>query len=483
MQNALGRRVLWWACAALALVVAVAVIVWIFRPDDYAVRAGTATVSQTLCDDVFVSGLDPNRAFAEDIAPQPAKQNLLKMLHYTVDFQGRRVVTTWAGRYTSVATYRDGYGCTLGDGGAADVAPGFPRARSANDAPATIVPGDARLLAALDRAFAEPAKPPYRRVRAIVIMRDGKIVAERYASGIGPDTALLSYSVSKSVVNALIGILAGDGKLAVREPAPVQAWSSPGDPRHAITVDQLLRMTSGLDLDEGAGGTDPVSRMLCCERDMAAFAERAKLKNAPGSTWEYTSGNTLIASAIVRDATGGSAAGVMHFARTRLFEPVGMRHVAMEFDDAGTPVGSTGILASARDWARFGELYRNDGEVGGKRILPKGWVAYSTRPTLDSPYGAGFWVNAGQSDDARARIQAGMPADAYYASGNFGQRIVVVPSQKLVIVRFGATIDPPNFDIRGLLRLVSDVIATSRSAPSRPAGHASIAPVRPASAR
>jgi CubicO group peptidase (beta-lactamase class C family) len=483
MENDLGRRVLWGGGAGLAVVVAVAVVVWLLRPDDYAVRAGTSTVSQTLCDDVFVSRIDPNRAFAEDVEPQPAKQDLLKRLHYSVDFQGRRVVTTWAGRYTSVATYRDGYGCTLGDAGAAGVAPAFPSAVSASDTPATIVPGDARLRAALDRAFAEPAKPPYRRVRAIVIMRDGKIVAERYAPGIGPDTALLAYSVSKSVVNALIGILAGDGKLDVHAPAPVQAWSSSGDPRHAITLDQLLRMTSGLDLDEGAGGTDPVSRMLCCERDMAAFAERAKLKNAPGRTWEYTSGNTLIASAIVRDATGGSAAGVMDFARRRLFEPLGMRHVAMEFDDAGTPVGSTGILASARDWARFGELYRDDGVAGGKRILPRGWVAYSTLPTLDSAYGAGFWVNAGKSDDARARIQAGMPADAYYASGNFGQRIVVVPSQKLVIVRFGATIDPPNFDIRGLLRLVSDVIATSRSAPPQPANHAMVAPQAASAAR
>jgi hypothetical protein len=136
-----------------------------------------------------------------------------------------------------------------------------------------------------------------------------------------------------------------------------------------------------------------------------------------------------------------------------------MQHVTMEFDDAGTPIGSTRIYASARDWARFGELYLNDGIVDGKRILPEGWVTYSTKPTLDSPYGSGFWVNAGQSADARGRVQAGMPTDAYFASGNFGQRIVIIPSQRLVIVRFGATIDPPDFDIRGLTRLVADVIA------------------------
>ena len=292
-----------------------------------------------------------------------------------------------------------------------------------------------------------------------LVMRDGRIAAERYAQGIEPDTPLLGYSVSKSVINALIGILVREGKLNPYAPAPVGAWSSPADPRHSITLDQLLRMTSGLNLEESDSGFDPVSRMLFSERDMAAFAEKAKLKSKPGQTWAYTSGNTLIASAILRDAVGGHAADVLRFAHRQLFDPVGMQHVTMEFDDADTPIGSTRIYASARDWARFGELYLNDGVVDDKRILPEGWVAYSTQPTLDSPYGSGFWVNAGQAADARGRVQAGMPADAYFASGNFGQRIVIIPSQRLVIVRFGATIDPPDFDIRGLTRLVADVIA------------------------
>jgi hypothetical protein len=136
-----------------------------------------------------------------------------------------------------------------------------------------------------------------------------------------------------------------------------------------------------------------------------------------------------------------------------------MRHVTVEFDDAGTPIGSTRIYASARDWGRLGELYLEDGVVNGQRILPQGWAAYAAKPTLDSAYGSGFWINGGQSDDAHARVKAGMPADSYYASGNYGQRIVIVPSQRLVVVRFGATIDYPDQDIHGLTRLVADVIA------------------------
>jgi CubicO group peptidase (beta-lactamase class C family) len=378
-----------------------------------------------------------------------------------VDPQRQQVVTTWAGGFTSIATYRNGYGCTLWDGKAdgSPVAPNLTSAASSDNPTTPVIPVDPKLTEALDRAFAEPPQPPYRHVRAIVIMRDGKIIAERYAQGIGPDTPLPGYSVSKSVINALIGILVREGKLNLYTPAPVTAWSSPADPRHSITLDQLLRMTSGLSLEERDSGFDPVSRMLFSERDMAAYAEKAKLKAKPGETWEYTSGNTLIASAILRDAVGGHAADVLRFAHTQLFDPVGMRHVTMEFDGTGTPIGSTRILASARDWARFGGLYLNDGVVDGKRILPEGWITYSTHPTLNSSYGSGFWVNAAQSAEARGRVQAGMPADAYFASGNFGQRIVIVPSQRLVIVRFGVTIDPPEFDIRGLTRLVADVVA------------------------
>lgn len=454
----MGIRFFCSACAVLVLAAVLAA--WLYRPD-LAIKAGTASTSRTLCGEIFISGFPANRVFAEEIRPQRGMQILLKRLRYTVDSQRQQVVTTWAGHFAGVATYGEGYGCMLGDAeaGALGVAPNFRGSASPDNPETPIAPVNAELSEALDRAFAEPPQPPYRRVRAIVVRRDSRIIAERYAPGVGPSTPLIGYSVSKSVINALIGILVREDKLSLYASAPVAAWSSSDDLRHSITLDQLLRMTSGLDLEESDSGFDPVSRMMFCARDMAAYAEKAKLKSKPGRHWEYTSGNTLIVSAILRDAVGGHASDVLRFAHRELFDPVGMQHVTMEFDAAGTPIGSTRIYASARDWARFGELYLNDGIVDGKRILPEGWVTYSTTPTLDSPYGSGFWVNAGPSADARGRVQAGMPAEAYFASGNFGQRIVIIPSQRLVIARFGATIDPPDFDIRGLIRLVADVIA------------------------
>jgi CubicO group peptidase (beta-lactamase class C family) len=443
------------ACGLIGLVAA-------YRPDR-AIRVGTASVSQVLCEEVFIAGLDPQRVYDEEVAPRPGLRPLLKRLRYTVDGAQGTVVTQWAGHFASVARYRDGYGCLVGDEGPGHgmAVSGLRAAGASVDAP-PIPAANAALAVALDRAFAEPDKPPYRRVRAIVVMRDGEIVAERYAPGISPSTPLLGYSVSKSVINALVGILVKDGRLQVSAPAPVAAWHAAADPRGAITLDQLMRMTSGLKLEESDSGFDPVSKMLFLQgADMAGYAEGAGLKARPGTQWEYTSGNTLIVSSIVRHAVGGRAEDVQRFASERLFQPLGMQHVTMELDGQGTPVGSTRILASARDWARFGQLYAQDGVFQGQRILPEGWVRYAATPTLGSDYGAGFWVNAGMAETARWRVRGGMPADSFFASGNFGQRIVVVPSRRLVIVRLGATIDPPEFDIRGLERLVADVVAAT----------------------
>jgi CubicO group peptidase (beta-lactamase class C family) len=452
---------------AMALVAGGAVLLgagaWFFVHLSRGIRVGTGLVSQTLCSGVFVSGVDPDQLYAEAIQPIPGQTRLAKRLHYEIDRKGRQVIATWAGAFESRAVYRDGLGCTLIRGTAPEVQ-ALSRAsgggtESASPSqfsrPIEIEPPAPKLEAALDRAFAEPNQPPIRRVKAIVILHDGKIVAERYAPGYGVDTPVPGYSLAKSVTSALIGILVRQGKLSVDQPAPVTAWGDRSDPRHAITIDQLLRMTSGLALEESDTGFDPVSQMLFLEPDMAGFAERARLKAAPGSQWEYTSGNTLILSRIIRDAVGGRAEDVVELAERELFGPLGIRTATIEFDSTGTPVGSIYVFASARDWARFGTLYLNDGMVDGRRILPEGWVKYSASPSLDTDYGAGFWTNRGTHEDAADRMRAGMPADAFYGSGNLGQRVVIAPSAGLVFVRLGLT-HSAGFDMRGLLRLISD---------------------------
>ena len=310
----------------------------------------------------------------------------------------------------------------------------------------------------------------------MIVLHAGRIVAERYAPGYGIDTPMLGWSMTKSVTNALIGILVRQGRLSVTAPAPIAAWRDPSDPRHAISVEQLMRMTSGLALDETNSGFDPSSRMAFTAPDMAAFAEAAALTAVPGTRYHYSSPSTILLSRLVRDAVGGGPGEALRFAERELFAPLGMRGVTFEVDATGTPIGSTYMYATARDWARFGMLYAADGVAGGRRILPEGWVDFSATPTPGSRdgYGAGFFTNRGDSDFGRQRVRGGMPADSFFASGTQGQRVLVAPAERLVVVRLGRSQDWATFDIRGFIRLVADANAAlnAPSASLPPSGRA-----------
>src|SRR5262252_80058 len=163
-----------------------------------------------------------------------------------------------------------------------------------------------------------------------------------------------------------------------------------------------MRMTSGLDLDETGSGFNPSSQMYL-HNDMSAYAVSAKMIAPIGTRFHYSSATTQILARIVRDLTGGPEQ-TLAFAWRELFNPLGMRHVTLEFDASGTLQGSANMLASARDWARFGLLYLNDGVLGGKRILQADWVDYSAAATLDTDYGAGFWTNRSEHPNARGRV-------------------------------------------------------------------------------
>jgi len=437
-------------------------------------RVATGFVASVLCSETFVSGLDPEKVFADTTEAMPGAGLISWALDYRLDRANKDVTVTLLGLSRSRSVYREGLGCHLDHGGVVALAPpsadSSPRSAPSPDiaGPAPVAPENPQLAAALDRAFAEPAHPPFRRTKAIVVVKDGRIIAERYAEGYGVDTPILGFSATKSVISALIGVLVRQGKLALDQPAPIAAWQKAEDPRHAITVDQLLRHTAGLALGSSLSASlgaahEPVNRMKFMETDMAAFAEAAPLETSPGSAWNYHDGNTLILSRLIRDATGGTPADMLRFARQELFAPLGMRHVTIEFDGAGTPEGSSQMLASARDWARFAKLYLNDGLAEGKRILPEGWAAYSAAPTPNAwvGYGAGFWTNLGDSLGAKYRIEHGWPRDAFFAKGTIGQFVIIIPSERLVIARFGKTPNWP-LDADAVSRLVSDVVAATR---------------------
>jgi CubicO group peptidase (beta-lactamase class C family) len=437
-------------------------------------KVATGFVANVLCSETFISGLDPERNFAETMAAMPGAGLISWAMDYRIDRARKDVTVSLLGLGQSHAVYRGELGCFLDHGDsvsdlAAPPAKDVPQAPLLPEiaGPSIVAPANPALAAALDRAFAEPDAPPFRRTRAIVVVKDGRVIAERYADGIGMDTPLLGFSATKSLMSALTGILVRQGKLKLDQPAPVAAWQQPGDPRHAITVDQLLRHTSGLALGSSLQASlgaafEPVNRMKFMETDMASFAEAAELETPPGSAWNYHDGNYLILSKLILDAAGGKPADVLRFAGGELFGPLGMRHVTIEFDGVGTSEGSNQMLAAARDWARFGMLYLDDGVVGGKRILPEGWTRYSASPTPNAlvGYGAGFWTNLGDSFGANYRIENGWPRDAFFAKGSIGQYVIVIPSRHLVIVRLGRTVNWP-LAADGVSQLVSDVIAAT----------------------
>ena len=429
----------------LVVLVVVAIVVTVVAKKE-AIQIGSNSVSRSLCAAAFTSHVDPDRMFQEE--QMPTMRVIAWAVRYRVDRERHEVRTSVLGGFGSRAVYRDGLGCVLVHG---DVT--VPEAAGVKVSPiGAIFPadvvesGDPAMRRALDMAFAEPNPARPRLTKAVVILHDGKLIAERYAPGYGPDTPIWGHSLSKSITHALVGVLVREGKLTVAQAAPIAAWSVPSDPRHTVTIDQLLRMTSGLPFDETDNPVNPMARMWFLQNDMAAFAAQQTLTHAPGTAWAYSNVGYVLLSRIAMDAAGAhDAVAAERFIHDELFAPLGMRDAIIETDIAGTPIGSSHVYASARDFARLGQLYLDDGMVDGKRILPEGWAAYSHSQALDTGYGAGFWtnlVNQGSVPvwDAPWGIPQ-LPRDMYYARGAMGQYVIVIPSEHLVVARLGISVN------------------------------------------
>ncbi len=286
----------------------------------------------------------------------------------------------------------------------------------------------------VDWAFSPEGLEAFGVTEAVVLVQGGQIVLERYGEGRGPDDTCHSWSMAKSITHALVGLLVGEGRLDVEATADVPEWR--GDGRAAITLDQLLRMSSGLEWIEVYLRDRPsdVIEMLFGrgKEDVAGFAASFPLAHAPGSHMAYSSGTTNIVSRCAALALGATGPGFEAWMRERLFAPLGMTSPIPRFDATGTFIGSSFCFCTPRDFARFGLLYLRDGVWEGRRLLPEGWVDYARTPTrrqpdaADGPYGAHWWLDT-----------AG--PGSFSANGYDGQYIGVVPELDLVIVRNGVT--------------------------------------------
>jgi CubicO group peptidase (beta-lactamase class C family) len=427
------------ATQAAGALVAVAVTAWIGLKLRVYLAVGAGYKAKVLCTGVFGSG----RAIAAALLAQVSDDSyrLLRPFRAEVDYDTRTVSASMLGLCRRTALHRDGLGATLTAG-----APVRDLGPIANASPAvepswTSGRGAESLQRAVDRAFDEPNARRRRRTYAVVVVQDGAIVAERYAPGITADMPLPGWSMAKSVLNALVGVLVADGRLTLDNRGLLPEWHPP-DPRAAITLDDLMRMRSGLKFSEAyANPWSDVLHMLYNCDDMAAYAASLPLVSPPGSVWSYSSGTTIILSSIVRRMVGD--AEYHAWPRRVLFDPLGMRSAVLEPDASGTFVCSSYMLATARDWARYGQLWIERGRHRGRAILPEWWIDHSTTPTPQSPdgrFGAHWWLKLAPEiggDSAAARAIA---SDAFFAVGHEGQTLTVIPSRRLVIVRLGAAI-------------------------------------------
>jgi CubicO group peptidase (beta-lactamase class C family) len=421
-----------------------------------AIPIGTGYVAKYLCSAVFISGRNPDDVLREDVAPV---NPLASVVTAEIDRRNKRVAADSFGLFRNYAVYREGCGCTLAVGVNEDdlrsqniagvdlpekLPDNVPWPEGEGEIVRPLPPeiDETKLTKAVDNAFAETGAKKLKYTRAVLVVYDGRLIAERYAPGFDRNTPLLGWSISKSVINALVGIMVKNGNLRLNDPAPVPEWQKAGDPRGKITLDQMLRMSSGLEFSEVYKPLYDATIMLYGSKDFAAYAAAKPLEEKPDTKWSYSSGTANILSRIVRVEAEKSYKNSYAFMRKELFDKIGMRSAVPEPDPSGTYVGSSYTFATTRDWARFGQLYLQDGVWNGERILPEGWVSYTTKPTPGAPkgeYGALFWLNAGSASDPGNRRWPSAPPDVYSADGYQEQKVIVIPSKKLVLVRFGAT--------------------------------------------
>lgn len=417
----------------------------------------TGYAAKNLCSAVFVSGREPGYAEAVDL-----NFSFIKYAKNSVNYDEKSVISRflWG---KSKAIFREGFGVTLlRDVSEVDLRQKkYPVINGTGYSQDTIkwplgdvIPdtitginlvklGDISKKLITDNAYNGNAF-------AFMVVHKGVPVAEAYKPQFNKKTKFLSWSMAKSFINAMVGILVKDGKIDIYKPVEIEEWRK--DDRSKITLNDLMQMQSGLKWNEDYGNRSDVTLMLHCESDMSRFAFDKPMAYPVGTKWYYSSGTTNIVSYLIRRQFANDSL-YYSFANSRLFNKIGMSDAVFEVDPTGTRVGSSYLYATARDYARFAILYENDGVFNGERILPEGWVRYSTSVAKASngAYGSFFWLN-------EAKDLPSAPEDMYMCVGHDGQRIYIVPSQELIVVILGyssTSMGGMDFD-----RLLKDILGT-----------------------
>ena len=437
----------------LLLAIAIAAAVYINYPKLSIISSYAA---KKMCSCTFIAERSQESIQNQDLAMGP-----LAYSSTTIDRENKRVTSSVFGLNAKTAEYRGKLGCVLIQG-KDDFNVKYPDDKDlTSDLPEINYPyGDnmewiktagidhAQVKEVVNDAFDPNGGMTSKRTRAVVVLHKDSIIYEQYADGYDADTEILGWSMTKSIMNACVGMLVKDSIISLEEKNLFPEWAN--DDRKDITLNNLMQMSSGLDWSEVYSEISPATKMLYDSEDNAKVARAQGLEAKVGEHWEYSSGSSNIISGFIRDQFKNHD-DYLRFPYERLFSKLNMDNTTMECDESGNYIGSSYCYATPRDWARFGTLYLNDGVWNGERLLPEGWVEYTKTIVPDSKgkYGAQFWTNGGGA------MYSNAPHDMFSCNGYEGQLVAIIPSKDLVIVRMGLN---SGFDFDGLLKGVCGAV-------------------------
>lgn len=423
----------------------------------------TAFAAKGMCSSVFLAGKLPERVEAEDLSFFP-----ISAAKCEINYEERSVTAKVLGLAKRKAVFREGLGAVLvldkpekelrsqsfkipDPGYSQDTIP-WPLG---DVLPTTRPEGVdyAKLESTLKNAIDEPGSEPLKKTLGLAVVYDNQLIAEQYMEGYDAWTRFHGWSMTKSITGAMTGALVGEGVIDIKSPANIPEWQN--DERKDITVENILHMSSGLEWLENYFTISDATVMLMQSDDMFASISSCSLEHEPGSFWNYSSGDANLLSGLIRDAIGDE--DEYHgYAYSRLFHRIGMLNTVVETDASDLFVASSFSYGSTRDWARFGMLFLNNGVFEGDTVLSRDWVEFmkSPAPASNGQYAGTFWLKEPEAENALTDV----PEDLFFADGFLGQRVYMIPSKKLVVVRMGYSLS--GISMNDLLREVISSLPT-----------------------
>lgn len=416
----------------------------------------TAYAAKKMCSCTFIAERSQQSIQSEDLGMSP-----LSLSSTVIDRENKTATSSIFGLQAKTAEYRGRLGCVLIHG-TDDFKINYPDPQTpAINLPDLAFPYGGRveikpvkgvnyeqLNQAADQAFDPNDEMTSLKTRSLLVLYKDSIILERYANGYDENTEMLGWSMTKSIMNTWVGMMVKDSLLDINNKALFPEWMK--DERKNISLNNLLHMESGLEWEEVYSEISAATNMLYNSEDNGGLALRQPLEFTPGTYWEYSSGTSNIISKYLRNQFDNYD-DYLRFPQERIFQKLNMDNTTMEVDEAGGYIGSSYCYATTRDWARFGTLYLHDGVWNGERLLPEGWIDYTKTPAKSSNgrYGAHFWTNASP------KYYKDAPEDMYSANGYEGQRVFIIPSKDLVIVRMGLS---EKIDFNTLVKNICDSI-------------------------